>query len=163
MGKVGRYLVLFVCAGALLQLVTHMRNVESPASSISVGTSSPKAAVPLTDAEVKKELQHKAEKIAVRDMVRRTLEAMRDRKSLEVEKANTLVAGESLTACMEFSARNGFGAVDRGFAVWRIPGRKQAGVFSLENAAIWNKYCVGSSMRDQTAEAQDTLAYLRAR
>lgn len=170
MSKLGRYAVLFFT----FMVVAHIARTISgtqPQNPASQARTAPQAA-PETPKEteeqmaarLKAELQEKAEILGVRDMVARTYEAVRDRRSMEIRRATSAVRGQRLVVCMEFEAKNGFGGVDVGQAVWHVSTGKSDGKFSLDQATEWNRHCAGTKgNKSRTADAQETLAYLRSR
>jgi hypothetical protein len=79
---------------------------------------------------------------AVTQMVK---DAMRDPTSFVVEEA--LVNDAGTVACLTFRSRNGFGGMNREFAVYAAGKLSQSG-------AIWNKHCAGKRLNDMTSTAR---------
>lgn len=82
---------------------------------------------------------------------------------MEIRKVTSAVADKRLTVCMEFAARNGFGGMNVGQAVWYVTAVKSDGQFSLDQPAQWDRRCAGTKGTTRTPEALEILACLRSR
>lgn len=162
------YVVGFlVFAHVVRTIATHQPPPSLAKSDSSQGASANEVVVPRESEEqkvarIKAELQDKAEVLAVRDLVNRTYESVRDKHSMEILRAKTDVKDERLTACMVFTAKNGFGGVNEGQAVWYVIAGKTEGRFAIDQPSIWAKRCTGARGTMRNDEAKEMLAYLRS-
>jgi hypothetical protein len=95
------------------------------------------------DAKLEKERAHKLELTRIgfaRDATEGLRNSMRDPQSLTVESLG--VNKDANLACIEYRAKNGFGGMNRGFAV------VQNGRFYFDKAEVWNKSCSHASLYD---------------
>lgn len=95
------------------------------------------------DAKLEKERSHKEEinRIGFARQVNEALQkSMRDPQSLTVE--SLMVNKNGTVACIEYRARNGFGGMNRSFAVL------ENGHFYFDKAEVWNRTCAYASLFD---------------
>lgn len=172
MSKRVRYAILFLGFMLVAHFVRTMNGPQSQAPTspspvaqavVQQPASEPKESLEQQAARVKAELQEKAEVLAVRDLVNRTYESVRDKRSMEILRAKTDVKGKRLSACMVFTAKNGFGGVNEGQAVWSVTAGKSDGRFAIDQPKIWEQYCTGARGILRTDEALEMLAYLHSR
>jgi hypothetical protein len=163
------YVVGFLAFANVVKTVASHQPSASPAkpeTSQSVPTNAAPAPQESEDqkvARVKAELQEKAEVLAVRDLVDRTYGSVKDKGSMEIVRAKTDVKDKRLSACMVFTAKNGFGGVNEGQAVWVITAGKADGRFAIDQPKIWEQHCTGARGTLRTGEALEMLAYLHSR
>lgn len=114
-----------------------------------------------TDAAATKAIERsKAEKMVALGVVSKTYDAMRDQQSMTVSSLGVIDKPEAMTACLAYAAKNGFGGIDRGTAVWQL---KKGGVFkfAIDNNALWNKECGNKESDDYTSVGRYVLEELQ--
>lgn len=164
-GRIGKGVLAGICFILIFRLARCAQGDTSPSNQ----TQGQQVAVAPVESEeqktarIKVELQEKAEVLAVRDLVSRTYESVRDKHSLEILRAKTDVKDKRLSACMVFTAKNGFGGVNEGQAVWYVTAGKTDGRFAIDQPAIWERHCAGARGKMRTDEAQEMLAYLHSK
>lgn len=170
-GRIGKGVLAAICFIAIFRLARCAQGEAGAgpdASSAHQTQSQQVASAPVESEEqkaarIKAELQAKAEVLAVRDLVSRTYESVKDKRSMEILRAKTDVKDKRLSACMVFTAKNGFGGVNEGQAVWFITAGKSDGRFAIDQPKIWEQYCTGARGILRTSEALEMLAYLHSR
>ena len=114
--------------------------------------------------EAKKAQEHalKAEQLAVLGVVGKTYDAMRDQQSLSVSSVGVVHTPKSVTACLECSAKNGFGGMNRGHAVWQL---RQGGIlkFEIDSPSMWIKECANNISVDYTSTGRFLLKEMKDR
>lgn len=97
------------------------------------------AATPVATQEIKHETP-KLNLMAI-GVFGKTMDTLRDPKSLEIIGVYTYSNVKESVGCMEYRARNGFGGMNLGHSVWRLD--KKFIIRFETNGSMWNKYCAG--------------------
>ncbi|KOR22830.1 hypothetical protein [Burkholderia cenocepacia] len=102
-----------------------------------------------------------AEQMAVLGVIGKTFDAMRDQASMTVSSVGVVSSSKSITACLEYASKNGFGGMNRGYSVWQMDDAKGFR-FSIDDAGPWNKRCAGrKKMADYTDIGRELLLKLK--
>ncbi|MBP0714793.1 hypothetical protein ABXK61_15915 [Burkholderia sola] len=101
-----------------------------------------------------------AEQMAVLGVIGKTFDAMRDQASMTVSSVGVVNSSKSITACLEYASKNGFGGMNRGYSVWQMDDAKGFH-FSMDDAGPWNKRCAGRQMADYTDVGRELLLKLK--
>lgn len=79
---------------------------------------------------------------------------------MTVSSVGVVHSPKALTACLTYASKNGFGGMNRGYAVWHL---NEAKVFrfSIDDAGQWNKRCADQTMTDYTWAGRDLLQKMK--
>lgn len=105
-----------------------------------------------------------ADNMALAGVMGKTLDALKDPRSMQIIDAYTKREGATATGCLAYRAKNSFGGYGQpGHAVWQLKagGKKPTLLFNGDSAAQWNRHCSGKGFKDQKALAQQVLDHQR--
>jgi hypothetical protein len=85
---------------------------------------------------------------------------MRDQQSMTGSGLGVVNKPEAMTACLEYAAKNGFGGMNPGIAVWQLK-RGGSFKFAIDNNAVWNKECSNRTFEDYTEFGRSALKVLQ--
>lgn len=94
----------------------------------------------------------KPETMTVMGVIGKTLDSLRDPRSIQVKSLGYGRAPDTALGCMEYRAKNGFGGYVEGYSVWRMSllEKKPSLLFTMDKPGDWNKYCSKASLKDVT-------------
>ena len=103
-----------------------------------------------------------AEELAVLGVIGKTFDAMRDQASMTVSGVGVVHASKAVTACLEYASKNGFGGVNRGYAVWQL-NEATTFRFSIDDVGQWNRRCAKRQLVDYTDTGRELLQKMKER
>lgn len=87
---------------------------------------------------------------------------MRDQASMTITSIGIVRAPKSMTACLVYASKNGFGGMNRGYSVWYLSDTKVFR-FSIDDAGHWNTRCADKQLVDYTDTGRDLLQKMKAK
>lgn len=93
----------------------------------------------------------------------KTVDQLKDPRSLQIVEAFTIREPNSATGCMEYRSKNGFGGFVGGNAAWnlKIVNSKPVLNFTPNSIPNWNKLCTAKKNTNVTKKANMALEILR--
>ncbi len=81
---------------------------------------------------------------------------------MTISSVGVVQSSKAVTACLEYASKNGFGGMNRGYAVWQLSEEKVFR-FSIDDAGQWNKRCAKQTLTDYTETGRDLLQKMKER
>ena len=104
-----------------------------------------------------------AEQMAAVGVFGRTVDRLKDPRSIQLISVFVKHGQNVLTGCMQYRSKNSFGGYTPGFSVWHLTAGKSrpALSFTTDDASKWNSRCVGKGFTDKTELINAALNKMR--
>jgi Na+-translocating ferredoxin:NAD+ oxidoreductase RnfG subunit len=83
-----------------------------------------------------------ADRAATVGVLSKTLDSLRDPRSIEITDLYSYDDDKVAIGCMEYRSKNGFGGMVQSYSTWVMNGTKFS--FTIQNSEMWNTWCANN-------------------